>query len=475
MNRSTDITGGHVKCFNKPATALAISILMAIPIWAKPNIANLAYQCDTLRKQNACRELAKLAEHDKDPAVRVQAITSLTDQTLLGRLATQDDDPNARRAAVTSLTDQTVLATVASDDKDANVRKAAVERLTDQPLLAKLAAETQDVDVRNGAMRKLTDQALLGKLALEGLDKTLRIAALGKLTDQSLLAKIVMEIKDVDVRDHAMEKLADQVLLGKIAESNFDDGVRAAAVRKLTDQSLLAKIVLQDQHQAVRRSAVEHLTDETLLAKLALDDKDAQVRATAAGKLTDQVLLAKIAAGDRDDTVRSTAQQQLRNQQAEAAAHSALIAAFRQAGIHILEWPTGNDPIRKAAEGTNSGVLYLSSYGMIEAKFLSLTPAMVAYLDGKDGIACVNGTNVSLEQFNKSLLGKGIIAFYLNLARTSDNKEDWGNRRMALVKLSDQIPLPAIDPMTRVDSSLWVALLGSCQNIRSGAYLGPGR
>jgi hypothetical protein len=453
----------------------ALLLAAGTPIYAKPNIYNLAHQCNDLKKQNACRELAKLAEQDKDPAVRADAISELADQSLLAKIALQEENQHARERAVRKLADQSLLARVALEDKDVHVREAAAEKLTDQPSLAKVVGETKDANIRNLALRSLKDQALLESIALQNDDKTARTAAVAKLIEQPLLAKVVVETKDADVRDLAIRSLTDQALLSKIAQGQSADAIRAAAVRKLTDQALLSKIAVQDKDQAVRRAAVERLTDEALLAKLAVDDKDAQVRATATGKLADPSLLAKIAADDRDDSVRTTAQQRLRTQQAEAAVHSALIAVFRQAGIHILEWPTDNDPIRKAAAATTSGVLYLSSYGMVEAKFLNLTPAMAAYLEGKDGLACINGEGVSFEQFSRSFLGKGIIAFYLNLARTPDNKEDWNNRRMAMVKLSDQVALPAVDPMSKVDASFWVALIGSCQRIRSGAYLGPGK
>ena len=459
--------------FERLMIMLAAFALAAAPIFAKPNIDKLAQQCKELKKQNACRELAKLAEQDKDPAVRADAISELSDQSLLAKIALQEENQHARIRAVQKLADQLLLARVALEDKDGQVRQAAAQKLTDQPSLAKVVGETKDLNIRTITMRSLKDQALLARIALQNDDNTARTVAAAKLSDQPLLTQLVLETKDAEVRDIAMRSLTDQTLLSKIAQAELPDAVRAAAVRKLTDQALLSKIVVQDKDQAVRRNAVERLTDEALLAKLATDDKDAQVRATATGKLADQGLLAKIATDDRDDTVRSAAQQRLRAQQAEAAAHSALIAAFRQTGIHILEWPTDNDPFRKAAAATTSGVVYLSSYGMVEAKVLNLTPTMATYLEGKDGLACINGESVSFEQFSRSFLGKGIIAFYLNLARTPDNKEDWNNRRMAMVKLSDQVALPFVDPMSKVDASFWVALIGSCQRIRSGAYLGP--
>jgi hypothetical protein len=154
-----------------------------------------------------------------------------------------------------------------------------------------------------------------------------------------------------------------------------------------------------------------------------------------------------------------------------------MFAAIRQAGLRIFEWPTDKDPVKKAADGTTSGTLYFSNYGMVEAKFLNFTPAMASYLEGKDGLACVNGTQVSISNFNKSLAGKTAVVFYLNVARTPEGREDIGNRQMALVKISDETPLPMADPMTmaRVSKSFWDALLGSCHRINISAYVASGR
>ena len=45
----------------KGASALATLFLIVVPIWASPNISDLAHQCNSLGKQNACRELAEIA------------------------------------------------------------------------------------------------------------------------------------------------------------------------------------------------------------------------------------------------------------------------------------------------------------------------------------------------------------------------------------------------------------------------------
>jgi hypothetical protein len=74
-------------------------VLAAVPAWAKPSVAELAHQCDFQGKQKACRELAKLAEHDKDTSIRIQAIGKLNDESVLERIVEQELFPAVRQAA----------------------------------------------------------------------------------------------------------------------------------------------------------------------------------------------------------------------------------------------------------------------------------------------------------------------------------------------------------------------------------------
>ena len=88
-----------MRFYLKAASALSALVLTAVPIWAKPNISDLARQCDSLGKQKACRALAKLAERDKDTRVRIQAISKLADESVLLRIIEQELFPTVRQAA----------------------------------------------------------------------------------------------------------------------------------------------------------------------------------------------------------------------------------------------------------------------------------------------------------------------------------------------------------------------------------------
>jgi len=283
----------------KASSVLAALSLVALPMWTKPNISDLAHRCHSLGDQKACGKLTELAEHDKDLTVRMQATSSLSDQTVLAKVALEDESGDVRRTAVEKLTDQTVLAKVALEDTDRStlgnvmqdldggigivggyrVRKAAVKRMTDQTALTRVALEEKDFEVRQLAVLKLTDQGLLEKLALDN-DKYIREDAIGKLMDQAALARVAVQEKDFEVCRLALSKLTDEALLAKVAVEGADASARNYAVGKLADQALLAKVAVEGADASVS-GAVWKLTDQALLARVALEGNNENVRKAA--------------------------------------------------------------------------------------------------------------------------------------------------------------------------------------------------
>jgi hypothetical protein len=83
----------------KAVSILAALVLTALPAWTKPKISELANQCDSRGKQKACRELAKLAENDKDTRVRIEAIGKVSDESVLSRIIERELYPAVRQAA----------------------------------------------------------------------------------------------------------------------------------------------------------------------------------------------------------------------------------------------------------------------------------------------------------------------------------------------------------------------------------------
>ena len=76
-------------------------------------------------KQNACIELAKLAENGKDSSVRTEAayVYQLNDQILLAKIALGDEDEKVRSAAFGRLTDPKQLEKVAQEAEDENIAR----------------------------------------------------------------------------------------------------------------------------------------------------------------------------------------------------------------------------------------------------------------------------------------------------------------------------------------------------------------
>ena len=110
-----------------------------------------------------------------DPAVRLAAVPTLTDQELLGEIATNDPSAEVRAAAIAVLKDQDVLLRLAlAELPDA---PAAGAKVTEPGGLARLAQQAVQPAVRQQAIERLTDQTVLLRIAALDPDATLRALA----------------------------------------------------------------------------------------------------------------------------------------------------------------------------------------------------------------------------------------------------------------------------------------------------------
>jgi hypothetical protein len=110
-----------------------------------------------------------------DPAVRLAAVPTLTDQELLGEMATNDASADVRAAALGALQDQDVLERLALADLP--VAPAAGAKVTEPAGLARLAQHAVQPVVRQQAIERLTDQTVLLRIAAQDPDATLRALA----------------------------------------------------------------------------------------------------------------------------------------------------------------------------------------------------------------------------------------------------------------------------------------------------------
>jgi len=72
-------------CTNATAGLLKLLMISSLA-FGKQNIADLAMRCNVPGKRTACHELAALDSLDKDPAVRIEAIRQLMDQSVLTKI-----------------------------------------------------------------------------------------------------------------------------------------------------------------------------------------------------------------------------------------------------------------------------------------------------------------------------------------------------------------------------------------------------
>ncbi len=117
--------------WSKPTLVAAALALTAVSLSAEPNVRALGDLCQS-GKQGACRKLAKIAEHNRDPNTRAAAVSYLTDKALLARIAVKDPDARVRGRAVVFLDDQALLTKIAKFDEDVNVRAYAASKLASQ-------------------------------------------------------------------------------------------------------------------------------------------------------------------------------------------------------------------------------------------------------------------------------------------------------------------------------------------------------
>jgi hypothetical protein len=207
---------------------IALLMSMALPARLRAsNVTALGSQCQS-GKQKACDELAKIAVENKNPGARSDAVSQMTDQTLLAKIALEDPDSDVREAAVGKLTDQAALEKI-SLTNDYKVAQAALQKLTDQSLVFQTALDAEDSVIRSSATGKLTDQLLLSRVALQGTDAAAGSDAVKKLMDQTLLGKIATLAKVPEVRAAAVWTLTNQILVENVAAADPDESVRNAA------------------------------------------------------------------------------------------------------------------------------------------------------------------------------------------------------------------------------------------------------
>ena len=106
-----------------------------------------------------------------DPAIRLEAVGRLDDQSALESIIEHDTDDEVRLAAIRALTNQAVIARVALSDESATARALAVARIEDRALLQRIASSDPDASVRAHARAKCAGTNSAGSYLRETLSR----------------------------------------------------------------------------------------------------------------------------------------------------------------------------------------------------------------------------------------------------------------------------------------------------------------
>jgi hypothetical protein len=202
--------------------------------------------------------LDKLKPHPRwkhaDPAVRLEAVRELEDQSELAILAELDSDARVRRSAAARISDPAVLGRIAASDADPEARDRAGDRL-----LALATVSGPDEATALGAVAVLSDARRLSVIAKSDASGAVRSAALTRVNDQRALSSIARHAKQESTAAAALEQLTDQTDLVEVAQNGEHRDVALRALERLLtpspDIALLQTIETRSQHKAVSRRA----------------------------------------------------------------------------------------------------------------------------------------------------------------------------------------------------------------------------
>ena len=215
-----------------------------------------------------------------DPAVRAEAVATLTDEAehedVLRELARDDADVRVRRAAAARLSKVEDLVRLARGERDEELRREYADRLV---AIATAPASTDAAAAL--ALEGLDDQKQFSTIAKGSPHETVRSAALGRVHDVRLLSSVARNAGDPQTAADAVARVADPAELLNIAaraehkdaglaaldralEANAGgdlremlDGLANRARNKAVAKRARAIIQTMDDEEAARRAALE--------------------------------------------------------------------------------------------------------------------------------------------------------------------------------------------------------------------------
>jgi hypothetical protein len=156
--------------------------------------------------------LLKRRHQHRDPAVRLRAVESLDDESVLVQVACEDPDLDVRHRAVDRLKSDEALRTVAIEGQHLDARLKAVAHIGDEKVLAEIMRERKNPDLMMACFEHIRSQEVLEAIARDrAYNVTARRIAINMFADQNLLVDILKSVRQPALREAARARLGNAV------------------------------------------------------------------------------------------------------------------------------------------------------------------------------------------------------------------------------------------------------------------------
>jgi len=178
--------------------------------------------------------LRRWAAKDPRAAIRLAAVTRVTDDSFLSQQLRTESSNTVRAIIVKTLRTETALRNVAITSYYQRERDQAAQRLGQRvsPVVDEVLTARRDLKRRVTALDAERDGGNLLALTLKGDVDVLRAAAARRLADPTAVAQAAVRATDREVLRILLEKLRDKDLLGQVADAADYRPVRLAAAIK---------------------------------------------------------------------------------------------------------------------------------------------------------------------------------------------------------------------------------------------------
>ena len=245
-----------------------------------------------------------------------QALTKITDKTLLLNIALYSNNPSAKRKAIKKIDDEEFLTEAIQSNpyndissyivgrirKESNLkiiafnnsnpynRKEAVNRIRNEETLISLGEiECEDI-VCTTILRKTHDKDLVKFIGLSNPSKTVRRYVESITDDEDLLYQFYQKEVEFDNRREIISKMTnEEYILNLLKRENVREVFDADF--EITKQDMLIDMVRNSFTDEAKSYAIEHIEDQSILVDLAINSISYEVKESALKNIKDMSIL----------------------------------------------------------------------------------------------------------------------------------------------------------------------------------------